>query len=60
MAPGLSAIALLLLLLSASVVTDSATIYGIQPNRGSIAGGTYLTVWGTGFARSGREGKTRV
>jgi hypothetical protein len=57
MAPGLSAIALLLL--SASV-TDCATVYGIQPNRGSIAGGTYLTVWGTGFARSGREGKTRV
>jgi hypothetical protein len=39
---------------------SAATVYGVQPTRGSLAGGTYLTVWGTGFARSGREGKTRV
>jgi hypothetical protein len=38
----------------------AAAVFGVQAPRGSMAGGTYLTVWGSGFNRDGREGETRV
>lgn len=37
---------------------DSAEILGIQAPRGSMMGGTYVTIWGSGFSRNGREGQT--
>jgi len=36
----------------------SVEILGIQAPKGSMQGGTYLTIWGSGFSRNGREGQT--
>jgi hypothetical protein len=47
-----------LILAAISAIADAATIYSVEPNRGSLAGGTYVTIWGTGFNRDGREGTT--
>lgn len=33
---------------------------GVQAVQGSLAGGTFLTVWGTGFHAGGMEGVTNV
>ncbi len=50
-----------LILSSASFFgAEAATVTGLQPTRGSVMGGTYLTVWGAGFNRNGRDGKTIV
>ena len=37
----------------------AATINDVQPNKGSLAGGTYVTIWGDGFFRNGQDGTTR-
>lgn len=38
----------------------AATVSNLQANKGSLMGGTYLTINGDGFFRSGQEGSTRV
>ena len=59
-------IALLLLLCFANVCSgqDSTVILpvlnGVQAVQGSLAGGTFLTVWGTGFHAGGAEGVVNV
>jgi hypothetical protein len=45
---------------AAIAVTDAATIYSLEPSRGSLQGGTYLTIWGAGFENNGRDGHTKV
>lgn len=54
---------LFLLVLSPSIVTGNSElspglIYDVQVTQGSYAGGTYLTIWGSGFNRDGQEGAT--
>ncbi len=39
---------------------NGAYISGFTAPKGSMAGGTYLTVWGSGFGRNGKEGQTLV
>jgi hypothetical protein len=36
----------------------AAQVLGVQASRGSLMGGTYLTIWGNGFSRGGVEGET--
>lgn len=43
-----------------AVTVHSAVIRDIIPYRGSVVGGTKLTVVGAGFARDGQEGSTTV
>jgi hypothetical protein len=38
---------------------QAATINDVQPNKGSLSGGTYVTIWGDGFYRNGQDGTTR-
>lgn len=42
----------------AFTAVQAATILTVEPNRGSLEGGTYVTIWGSGFNRDGREGST--
>ena len=39
---------------------SAATVSALQTQRGSLGGGTYLSIWGSGFARGGRDGQTVV
>ncbi len=47
-----------LALACAPLSASAASVYAVQPSRGSLEGGTYVTVWGTGFNRNGVEGRT--
>jgi len=53
---------LLALLATASLLETvwGATIQALSVSRGSVAGGTYVTIFGDGFFRSGQDGSTRV
>lgn len=44
----------------ATSVSDAAVVNSITPPRGSLAGGTLVTIWGSGFNRDGMEGSTRA
>lgn len=50
----------IVVLLAAFVGTQAATIWGISPSRGSIRGGTVVSIFGSGFNRNGQQGSTRV
>ena len=39
---------------------SAAAVSALQTQRGSLGGGTYLSIWGSGFARGGRDGQTVV
>ena len=64
--PLLSLLLLLLSLLSSPVLSQirfaplTATITGIYPSVGSYAGGTQVTIRGSGFLRAGTSGSTTV
>ncbi len=48
------------LFFSAVHFASGATVSSIMAPRGSMMGGTYITVWGSGFSRNGKEGQTLV
>jgi len=37
-----------------------AVLNAVQNNVGSLMGGTFLTLWGSGFSREGKSGSTQV
>ena len=52
---------LALLLLQGTLTTAAfATISRLQSSSGSLQGGTYLVIWGSGFDRGGMSGSTQV
>jgi hypothetical protein len=56
----LIALAALLATFTAAAPPPAPKITAVWPARGSIAGGTYVTVRGVGFTRNGEPGTTRV
>jgi hypothetical protein len=45
---------------AAPLAAYAAVINQVVANRGSLAGGTYIQLFGSGFNRDGRQGVTRV
>ena len=41
-------------------LSHTARILAIVSDRGSLGGGTYVTIFGDGFQRDGQDGTTRV
>jgi hypothetical protein len=54
------AAAIVIVAAAAPLAAYAAVINQVAANRGSLAGGTYIQLFGSGFNRDGRQGVTRV